>query len=960
MPIIARLNCDFDDAREFVTLPRTRDEGGTVMNRKLGILLMLMLAGEGIPAALAASAADYYEDALARYQASDLEGAVIQLKNALQQRSDYLAAQLLLSRLYLAQGSLNLAEASIQAANRLGADRAETDPLRARLLLMQGRLQALLDEIKPEGLAADAQAQVQACRGQALMELGRSSEAEQAFAAAQAQAPQAPVGYASMAQLRLRQNRLNEAQREAQRAVEFGPRDAEAWNVWASARQGAGDVESALQGYDYVLALDSRHLVARLAKLGLLLDLGRLDVAEGDLAYVKQQSAGDPRVMLLNAHWLAQRGDTVAAKAQMKELGDLLKTVRDDDLVRTAHLLLMSGFVHYSLGEYERARQDLTRYLERIPDHVGARKLLAFTYLQLGAPRQALGVLEPALKLAGTDYQLLALLGVIYRHTGDQVRATEMLEQAAALSGGAPDVVTELADLHFAGGQPERAFEELGAAFDRAPNPFRSGMMLGAMLLRSGRAADAVKVTDRLIGLEPDNLALLNLHAMAQLGAGDAAAARTTFERALVINPGFLVAHINLAKLDLVEGRPQQALERLSGPLAAHPENVVLMHEVARIYLATAHDDEALPWLEKARSIDAGALAPRLTLIDLYLRRREPAKALAVAEEAARRAPEDLTTLAALAQSQVAAGQSDQARSTLNRMGKQAGVDVDQLLRVARLQLRAGIPTDAVELLERAHGVNPRRSDVIAAQAEAYLLLGQLKESEERARSLLSAHPDDATAYGILGDVLRRRGRFQEAAQAYKQGLALQKHVRFVLGTYRALLGAGDKAQAFALIEGWLKDHPDDREAQAALADDYVAAGQWMRVQPLLEALVAARPNDTAALNNLANVYLLIGDPRALDVARRTAAIAPEDPVVLDTLGWVLVQQGEPAQGLPHLRDAQARASRNPEVRYHLGVALARLGYQAEARRQLEQAIAAEPNFLGADDARRLLGTLPP
>lgn len=929
------------------------------MSWKPGIVLALMLTAVE-PRAFAASAAEYYEDALVRYESNDFDGAVIQLKNALQQQPDYLTAHILLSRLYLAQNALGLADASIQTARQLGADRAEVDALRAQLLLMQGRFQVLLDEIKPEGLTTDAQALVQSYRGQALLELGRFFEAEQAFAAVQANTPQAPAGYTGMALLRLRQNRLEEAEMAAQRSAELGPRDAEAWNVWASVKQGAGDTESALQGYGYVLSLDPRHLTARLARLGLLLDLGRLEEAEGELAYAKQQSAGDPRVMLLNAQWLARRGDTVAARAQMKEAADLLKTLRDDGLVRTSHLLLMSGFVHYSLGEYERAREDLNRYLERVPDHIGARKMLASAYLQLGEPRQALSVLEPAFKRAGGDYKVLALLGAAYIRTGDRVRATALLEQAAALSGGAPEVIAELASIHFASGQPERALEELGAAFEKDPNPARSGMMLATMLLRSGRAADAVRITDRLIEHAPNSLTLLNLRAMAQLGMGDSTAARTTFERALTVDPSFLVAHVNLAKLDLVEGRPQQALERLSVQLAAHPENVVLIHEVARVYLAAAHEEEALLWLEKARSIDPGALSPRLTLIDLYLRRREPTKALPVAEEAAQRAPEDFSVLAALARSQVAAGQPERAQSTLRRMGKQAGADADQLLRVALLQLRAGSAVDAVALLEQAHQTDPQRSDVIAAQAETYLTLGRLQEAEECARAHLAARPNDASAYGMLGDVLRRRGQFQEAAQAYGQALALHPHVSFVLGAYRALLSAGDRTQGVALIESWLKDHPGDHEAQAALADAYVLASQWARAQPLYEALATARPDDAATLNNLANVYLQLGDRRALETARRAVAVVPEDPVVLDTLGWVLVQQGEFAQGLPYLREAQSRASRNPEVLYHLGVALVQLGRQTEARRHLEQAVASGSNFPGADEARRLLGNLPP
>ncbi len=928
------------------------------MSWKLGLVLALTLAG-GQTQALAAQAAEYYEDALVRFEHGDLEGAAVQLKNALQQQPSYLAAQLLLGRLYLAQGKFELAETSLQAATRLGADRAEVELLRARALLAQGKFQALLDEIKPEGLPAAAQAQVHAYRGQALLEQGQLFEAEQAFAAAQANAPQSAVGYTGMAMLRLREHKFGEAQREAERAVELGARDADAWNVWAAVRHEAGDADKALQGYDYALSLEPRHLAARLAKLGLLLDLGRVDAMEADLAYVRQQFAYDPRGMLLNAQWLGRRGEAAAAQAQMREAGDLLKTVKPDDLARLPQLLLVSGVVHYALGEFERARDDLSRFLERTADHAGARRLLGTVYLQLGEPRQALSVLEPARRQAGEDYRLLGLLGIAHMRVGNHLLATQLLEQAAELSGGAPGIVTELANLRFQRGQRAQALDELGAVFDKDPNQFRAGMLLMTLQLRSGRAADAVKVSERLIALEPDNLTLLNLRAMAQLGSGDATAARATLERALAVDPGFVTAHVNLAKLELAQGQTEQAIARLSGQLAAYPGNGVLMYELGRVYAAADRLDEAALWWEKARSVDAAALAPRLALAELYRQRQAPAKALALAEEAVQRAPEDLAALAALGQLQLAAGQREPAQVTFRRLAKFAGVDPDRLLGVARLQLRAGVPADAAQSLEQAERADPRREDVLVALIEAYQAVGRFDQAEERARALLAAHPGEAVVHGVLGDVLLRRGRFQEAAQVYQQGLALKPGVGLALGAYRALLGGGDGPRAIALLEGWLKDHPDDRLAQMALGEGYVLAGEWRRAQPLYETLVAARPDDAVLLNNLAYIYLQTGDPRALDTARRALERAPEDAAALDTLGWVLVQRGEPAQGLAHLREAQSRASTNPEVRYHLGVALAGLGRQAEARRQLEQALVNAATFPGADEARKLLETLP-
>ncbi len=69
--------------------------------------------------------------------------------------------------------------------------------------------------------------------------------------------------------------------------------------------------------------------------------------------------------------------------------------------------------------------------------------------------------------------------------------------------------------------------------------------------------------------------------------------------------------------------------------------------------------------------------------------------------------------------------------------------------------------------------------------------------------------------------------------------------------------------------------------------------------------------------------------------------------------------EGETDRGLKLLRDAGARASRNPGISYHLAVALNSLGRTAEARHELETIIEAAPATEIGEKARALLSSLP-
>jgi Flp pilus assembly protein TadD len=75
-----------------------------------------------------------------------------------------------------------------------------------------------------------------------------------------------------------------------------------------------------------------------------------------------------------------------------------------------------------------------------------------------------------------------------------------------------------------------------------------------------------------------------------------------------------------------------------------------------------------------------------------------------------------------------------------------------------------------------------------------------------------------------------------------------------------------------------------------------------------------------------------------LPAAQRGVDLAPEDADMLDTLGWVQVNLGDPAAAKPLLLDALALAPENPGVLLHLGVAYLQEGRVDTAYTYLDKA----------------------
>jgi Tfp pilus assembly protein PilF len=98
---------------------------------------------------------------------------------------------------------------------------------------------------------------------------------------------------------------------------------------------------------------------------------------------------------------------------------------------------------------------------------------------------------------------------------------------------------------------------------------------------------------------------------------------------------------------------------------------------------------------------------------------------------------------------------------------------------------------------------------------------------------------------------------------------------------------------------------------------------------------------------------------RAFLLAQAARDAAPQDPQIADTLGWVLYKQGAYPRAAALFSEAAERLPTNAEVLYHLGLAEAKLGKNAEARAALQKSLDLSATHPGAAEAKAALAALP-
>ena len=97
---------------------------------------------------------------------------------------------------------------------------------------------------------------------------------------------------------------------------------------------------------------------------------------------------------------------------------------------------------------------------------------------------------------------------------------------------------------------------------------------------------------------------------------------------------------------------------------------------------------------------------------------------------------------------------------------------------------------------------------------------------------------------------------------------------------------------------------------------------------------------------------------RALGLAQTALERLPENPYVLDTLGWIYYKKGFYSKAIALLEQRSEKLSDNATVKYHLGMAYYKNGNTTFARRELQRALELDPTLIEANQAKETLDSL--
>ncbi len=392
------------------------------------------------------------------------------------------------------------------------------------------------------------------------------------------------------------------------------------------------------------------------------------------------------------------------------------------------------------------------------------------------------------------------------------------------------------------------------------------------------------------------------------------------YEAALDARPDDTRTRASLAKVFVLGGATQRALEVLSPGLLDHPDDPDLLAARAAANHHLKDDAAARADAERAVLVAPTNENAISVLAALALRSGNTAHAISLVNEAVTQAPRSIELRSVLASVYLSAHEPREAEEQMRKIIALEPTEFTPRLQLANHYSEADDLDDAQRVLEDAVRDLPQRDGAKLALVDFLSLRRSLDQGEKTMRGFIAADPDNGDLRLALGTLLQRAGATQEAVATYKEvvrrdglkpkGLAARDRLAAIE------LAAGHEAAAMTLLTEVLDENPRDDDALIMRASIAMARNDPMNAIVGFRAALRDQPGSAVLHRSLARAYLATGQPAlAEDTLRAGLDAVPDDTSIKLDLAQVLLQTDRPAQAEGLLEETVQAAPSDPQVR---------------------------------------------
>lgn len=491
----------------------------------------------------------------------------------------------------------------------------------------------------------------------------------------------------------------------------------------------------------------------------------------------------------------------------------------------------------------------------------------------------------------------------------------------------------------------------------------------GVRLKTKGRVEEAIQRFEACLAIRQDDDAVFFALSQLELMRGDLTKSSEYILKAAELDPGNTWYVQELAYMYYEQKNLEKSLENFKKLVDIEPRNVDWQYAYSGVLQEAGKYEAAIAVLNKLE--DLVGINPELSIekYELYIKMNNPTKALAEINRARETYPSELSLLATLVDHYYRAGDEARAVGLLEELVEADPLNGRAFLALADVYRASGREAESWVALKKAflgEGVElDTKMNILMRIQESSVTLPT--EAFELAEILVNSHPTEAKAHSIQGDFFLYSDRTSDALKSYRKALqydntkypiwnqvlvmeyqageyeALYAHSKECLSLFPAmptvylLNGAGAiqmrkfeealdvLASGRALV---VKDRAMEAEFYAQTGDAYFGLKEYTPGKENYERAIELDPyNNLTRVNFAYNLAMANKDlDLAESLAKRASETTPDQPQIMDVLGFIYFRKGNYAEALKLLQQAVELNPKDALIADHLGDAYALSG----------------------------------
>jgi TonB family protein len=448
---------------------------------------------------------------------------------------------------------------------------------------------------------------------------------------------------------------------------------------------------------------------------------------------------------------------------------------------------------------------------------------------------------------------------------------------------------------------------------------------------------------------------------------------------AVKTNPRSAQAHRDLGKAYSNADQEQEALAEFEEALRLSPDDLETLKLLAESYSENNRADDAIATLKKAVAVSPDDQFVLGRLVQLFAQRQLYFDAMETQKRLCELQPTNGNSLINLGYYSMMAQANDKAIEAYKKAGElmpksalpfhglgaaylatgryQESIDAfrlaltnDQNYRqafrvqyeIGRAQMALHRLDDAIQAFEKAVSLNAAFPEAFVAIAGVHHDRSAYDEAERWLKRALAVSPRYLFAHYAIGDIYLHEGDLEAGEKAFREALKLgAENTQARFGLAASLLLQKKTAEADAAIAEALRTRVSGTMGYIILGSLLTHLGDDSAAELIYRRAYAMDPNNHLLLNNLG--YLMVDRGENLDEAfkmiQRAVNVQPTNAAYLDSLGWAYFKLGKLDDAERYLLDATRNDKNSPTIREHLGDVYQKLSKMAMAKGAWEQAL---------------------